>query len=494
MKEATRVRIWGWMRENRAFCIVAIILSVMYLALSLFRHWHFGSAGFDLGIFDQAIWHYSRFEAPMGTIRVTSHLLADHFHPILIALAPLYWMIPKPETLLVVQNLLWLSGVLPIYLFALHRGHSKIISILLVLSYALFWGTTLVLNLDFHEIAFALLAIPWAIYLIELKRWPWFWLSVIILLLTKEEMGFLVAFLGLYLLVKGYWRQGVAAFVGGVAWFGLAVDVFIPYFGRAGGGGFGYWTYSNFGNSPLEAIKTIVTHPIRAIQLLFTPDVKLYTLHAIFWPFLFLPLISPIMIVGIPLILQRFWSDQSLYWMANFHYTGTLAPILVMAATDSLARLKQRMSGRSWTDAAVWVVVFLMLAGNLYYAPKYQLRHLAEADYWQLSASDQTGRRVLATISPTASVSAQNSILPHLSQRNYAYLIHNDQPFYYSEYIVIAAGAKLYPFATFEMARAYVEEKLAGRGYELVVDEGDWLIWQNVQVGQTPPVTDISVG
>ena len=59
---------------------------------------------------------------------------------------------------------------------------------------------------------------------------------------------------------------------------------------------------------------------------------------------------------------------------------------------------------------------------------------------------------------------------------------------------MIAAGAKLYPFATFEMARAYVEEKLAGRGYELVVDEGGWLIWHNAQVGQAPPATDGSVG
>lgn len=474
-----------WVKDNPAFCIAASLLGLMYLSLSLLRHWHFGSGGFDLGIFDQAIWHYSRFEVPMGTIRITDHLLADHFHPILLALAPLYWVIPRPETLLVVQNLLWVGSLAPIYLFALHRGHSKLVSLLLVLSYAFFWGITLTLNFDFHEIAFALFVIPWAIYLIEIKKWIPFWIGMGILLLTKEEMGFVVAFFGVYLAVKGYWKQGIVAFLAGTTWFALATQVFIKYFAGPTGG-FGYWTYSNFGSNPFEAIKSIASEPVRAIGLLFTPEVKANTLKNIFMPWMFLPLVSPIIIIGLPLILQRFWSDQSLYWLADFHYTGTLSPILAMGAIDTLARIKNFIPNRNFAPQLVLAAACLMLIWHVDYIPQYQLRHLAESTYWQLSEGEKAGYRILKTIPQAASVSAQNSLLPHLSQRDYAYLIHNDQPFYYSQYIVFSAHPNLYPFETFEEGREYIESKLAGKGYQLIVNESGWLIWNNPAIAEAP--------
>ena len=42
--------------------------ALAYALYGLFRHWHFGSSAYDLGIFDQAVWHLSRFEAPASTI------------------------------------------------------------------------------------------------------------------------------------------------------------------------------------------------------------------------------------------------------------------------------------------------------------------------------------------------------------------------------------------------------------------------------------------
>ena len=44
-----------------ALWIVPAALAVAYALYALFRHWHFHSSGYDLGIFDQAVWHLSRF-------------------------------------------------------------------------------------------------------------------------------------------------------------------------------------------------------------------------------------------------------------------------------------------------------------------------------------------------------------------------------------------------------------------------------------------------
>ena len=454
------------------------VLTALYLALSLWRHWHFGSAGFDLGIFDQAIWHYSRFEVPRGTIRDVPNLLGDHFHPILMLLVPLYWIVPRVETLLVVQVLLIMGSLVPVYLFSLYRKHSQAVSLMLALSYALFWGLTLAINFDFHEIAFAIFALPLAIYLIELKKWRWFWPLIVVLLLTKESMGIVVACVGLYLLVRRYYVQGLIAFTAGVSWFAIVTKFIIPYFAGPGGG-FGYWTYSKLGNTPLLAIKNLITKPLAMAKLLITPQVKLDTLVSMFLPVLFLPIISPIFIIGLPLIAERFWSDQSLYWQANFHYNGMIAPILALGVIDTLANFRNWIPNRKLGQAVVLVLTVLILTLNVSNLPKYPLWNLTNPTWWQLSANDKVGYKVLATIPATSSITTQNTVLPHLTQRLYAYLVNPDTSFKYSEYIVIDLQSTISPFDSPASMRSYVETKIAGHGYQLVVDEGGWLIWHN---------------
>ena len=90
-------------RRNWLLVTLVVAAAFVYSLFSLLRHWHFGSGGHDLGIVDQAIWHYSRFETPSTTIRFdpTPNLLGDHFSPLLAVLSPLYWLFPNAGTLLV---------------------------------------------------------------------------------------------------------------------------------------------------------------------------------------------------------------------------------------------------------------------------------------------------------------------------------------------------------------------------------------------------------
>jgi hypothetical protein len=57
------------------------------------------ASGVDLVIFDQAIWHLSRFERPESTVRGLSNLFGDHFHPLIALFAPLYWIAADPVLL-----------------------------------------------------------------------------------------------------------------------------------------------------------------------------------------------------------------------------------------------------------------------------------------------------------------------------------------------------------------------------------------------------------
>jgi len=258
----------------------------------------------------------------------------------------------------------------------------------------------------------------------------------------------------------------------------------IPHFGTH----FGYWTYSNLGSTPQAAIKAIIFHPINAFKLLITPQVKLHTLLQIFWPFGFLSLFSPILIIGLPLLLERFWSDQGLYWVADFHYNGTIAAILIMALADTLTKIKRLPISEKTVSRTILGITVLILIFNLSFLPKYQLRSLADPTYWHLSAGQKAGYQVLAKIPTDASVSTLNAILPHLTDRQYAFMLAGNGKFYYTEYIIVSSEVNIFPFESMESLEQYIQSKITGRGYRLIINGGGWQVWQNPSLANTIPV------
>src|SRR6202049_5278170 len=65
---------------------LALIAAVAYAAISIYRHDHFGSNAYDLGVQDQTIWGYSRLQMIPNTVEMIPNLLGDHFHPILMVI------------------------------------------------------------------------------------------------------------------------------------------------------------------------------------------------------------------------------------------------------------------------------------------------------------------------------------------------------------------------------------------------------------------------
>lgn len=61
-------RVPALVRREPWLVALTALTALAYATFSVLRHLHYGSYAFDLGIFDQAIWHYSRFEVPETTI------------------------------------------------------------------------------------------------------------------------------------------------------------------------------------------------------------------------------------------------------------------------------------------------------------------------------------------------------------------------------------------------------------------------------------------
>ena len=334
------------------------LVAVLYAVFALAQFYTFRTSSYDLVIFDETVRSYAHFLPGTSIIKglhngFGPHFseLGDHWSPILAALAPLYWIYSGPQTLLVAQAVLFALAIPPLWVFtrrAFGGGRKAVVAAYLVsVAYALSWPIASALAFDFHEVAFAPLLIAVALERLQAGRLRTALIALAALLLVKEDMGLLVAGLGIYLAVarpRVVRRQLLVAcilIVGGLLDTVIATYVLIPAFG---GRSDYYWAYTALGANGQQAIGHLITHPVSSLKLLITPRVKLVTMLWLFGAFCFLPLRSPIALATIPLLLERMMANLfGNWWVTSFQYNAFLVVILACAAVDGAARLDRSL-------------------------------------------------------------------------------------------------------------------------------------------------------
>ena len=332
---------------------LTVLAAAIYGTYSLYRYYQFNSGTYDLVIFDQAIRSYAHFQPGVSIVKGLHNgfgpnfsVLGDHFSPILAALAPLYWIYNGPQDLLIAQAVLFALAVPPVWVFtrrALGGGARGTAAAYLVsVAYALSWPVAAAVDFDFHEAAFAPVLTAVALERLQAGRIRTALLALGLLLLVKEDMGLLVAGIGLVLVVARPHlnRQrllGLALVIGGLAAAIVSLYVLIP---AMGGRSDYYFAYGAFGSNVPQALLQMLEHPVRAATELISPRMKLDTMIWLVGAFGFLPLLSPITLAVVPLLLERMLSSSSSHWWGvQFHYNAFLVFVLVLAAVDGGARL-----------------------------------------------------------------------------------------------------------------------------------------------------------
>lgn len=390
-------------------------------AASIIRYARLQS-GLDLAIFDQAVWHYSRLEAPFSSIEA-KNLLGDHFHPLVAGLAPLYWVWSDPRMLLIGQSVLVAASIIPVFLFARPRL-GRLGAYLLAGAYAAYWGIQVGVMYEFHEVALAPLLIALAILLADRRRWGWFWLVIVLLLGVKEDLSILVAFFGLYLLSRREVRQGVSLVVVGIAWYELSTRVFIPHF--ASGAAYAHWTYGSLGRDLPDAVWALVQAPWRVFTIGFSPGQKAQTIAGLLAPFLFLSLGSRVFFLAVPLLAERFLSTNPQLWSSHFHYSLSIASVLAMGAADALARLSRLVGDPRRTRVVIGTTGAMLVASlaiTRLAAHESALSQITRPSFLRTPAYANGAYRALRRVPAEASLATTDFVLPHASERRQVELL-----------------------------------------------------------------------
>ena len=458
--------------HRRGVLLLVAGFGLMYSVFAVARHHVFETTAYDLGIFFEAVRGWAHLHLPIVPVKgVHDHLgahfnlLGDHFHPILALLAPTYWVWPHPETLLVDQALLFAASAVPVWAFV-QRLHGPRTAYLWTVGYLTYWGLQEALAFDFHEIAFAVPLIALAIERAQARRFVMSACAALLLLLVKEDLAVFVAFFGLWLAVRGARRLGPAVCVSGVVGYLLVTRVLLPHF--AGGTAFMYWSYDTLGKDLPSALGFMVRHPLKTVQLFFTPAVKWHTMLWIFAPYGFLTLGSSTLILLVPLLAERFFSSGPQYWVTGYHYTATASPIVAMGAAEGLQRLLPLLR-KDFDAVGRWLPRAVAVAGVALVA-YFPLHELFLSRLWQTGGRVAAAHAAVDVVPHGVTVEATDRLQPHLVDHTDALLLDGEE--HDATWLVADVGRSDWPLSSVAQQQAYVDRRKAEGWLQVFARDG----------------------
>jgi uncharacterized membrane protein len=416
-------------KSHLAIIILLFIIAGIFAYIALVSHNHFETFGWDLGFFDQIIWKVSRGDLRAVSTIAHETLLGDHFQVVLYFLAPLYWLVRDVRTILVVQAFLVVAAAFPLYLVSLRETKNYFFSVAVIIAYLLFTGTQWTILNEFHQMAFAPLFLSIVFYSLIRKKYIGYWLGIVGLLITKEELGLLVSAIGFV----AWWKfslkkTGLITIIAGAVSFFLLIYFVMPKLSLNG-------TYSHFdfgaaGFTPVDVIKKSFTNPLFLIQSLIYPPVKIKTVITSFSAFGFLPLFSPILLIPpFEQFISRFIyaGPQFTKWVNVNHHAAPLGILLGVGSIYAAVFIVKIISEKSavnkkniYTILGLYLLAIGFAHDFLQHGP---INSIFKKQLYSTSVWMQDDQEAILHMPANVPVAAQNSLVPHLSQRNEIYLL-----------------------------------------------------------------------
>jgi len=459
---------------------LALVFFLIVSAWTVARVLSFSVPTFDFGIFAQMFHSMKTTGLPVTTVERDGPLshFAVHVSPIYYLLLPFYYLVPRPETLQVLQAAVLASAVIPLWKLGKHHGLTPVCRLLLcavLLLYPAYAGGA---SYDIHENAFLTPLILWLLYGIDRRSIPVTAVSALLTLMVKEDAAVYVAVAGLYLLIKGLLEKdkkwdliaGGFLMVTAIAWFAAVTG----YLSNSGDGVMTY-RYKNFmydgSDSLVTVIKAVLLCPMKAVFECVDPE-KLEFMALTLLPLGCLPLITrryERYILLIPYLLVNLMSDYQYQHDIFFQYTYGATGFLVYLTLVNLADIRVDNIRLAALGAAAAIGLGCFTAQVM---PKV-LRYTGYLSTY--GAYYDSVREVLDTVPEGASVAATTYYTTYLSDRAELYDVRysSREHLLGCEHVVVGVtdthGVKNFKTAE-KTGYEVLSELLRSEGYRIVAE------------------------
>ena len=450
---------------------------------------------YDFGIFSQMFASMRRTGLPVTTLErgyPLSHF-AVHVSPVYYLLLPFYCLVPRPETLQVLQAAVMASAALPLWklggLHGLTGPRRFLLCALLLLAPAFAGGAAF----DLHENCFLTAGLLWLFWGLDRGSRPVTLLAALLTLSVKEDAAVYVGVVGLWVSLRAGLRPerrrqlgtGLLLLGGALLWF-AGTTLWLSGSGEGVmSGRYGNLIYEP-GGGLVSAAKAILLCPLKVLWECMEGEKLRYAL-LILGPLLGLPLLTrrwERLLLLLPWVLFNLLSDypyqHSLYFQYSF---GSLACLLYLTCLNLAPRsgeaarpaLSRRRLAALGLAAAVSLGCFLGTVGPIF--REYLGKAAARAGTFAAV------RETLAEVPADAAVAASTFFTTPLSDRETVYDLRyvSRERLLAVDYVVLSATETARRFASPDAADglARLRELLAENGFRRTEElPGVLEIWQ----------------
>ncbi len=442
---------------------------------------------FDMGNMDQVLWHSLHGQWFMMADPIAGALesrAAIHTDFLLLAYMPFYALWPDPRTPLLLQVLAVASGVIPLWWLA-RKKLSPRLSAMVAVTYLAFPALEWSIIFDVHAVVLVTPLFLWAWWAASEKRWWLYGLTVGLALLGKEEVGLVVAAMGVYWLWRrGYRTMGIASVVAGLSWTIAMVEWVIPH-ARQLPGHFALNYFSDYGSSYEAIIKGIIQHPLKVLGDVFGKT-QLELMLMMLAPVGFVALLGwPILLVALPDLGINLLSNNANQHTIFFQYMAVTTPFIFLAAIDGLTKVvrwhdrgRKTLSGYRRRTAILGLAAGVAVATVWWLSPLPFFHHGGDAlTPFKASPYLQDVKTVQRQLLATDKVAVTNNLGPQFSRREYIWAFPNslDRA---DAVIVLTGGA--YDVLPKEQIIAKVAQLANDSRFTLVLHDQDFWYFRRV--------------
>ena len=401
------------LRKRWAALILAAIFTLLFFLLNSQKYLSLELQAPDTDRFFQAIWNTLRGRFLYSTITDRS-ILAYHFSPYLALLSPALLIWSDIRILFLAQTVsIAATGLI---LYRIVEEKHRILALWFLLAFYLNATLHNVALYELRRVTFAMPFIALMFYgLYRKKRGPLL-VGIAFSLLVKEDLGLIVAMVGLYLLVfRKDWKWGIPITVLGLVWSMGMLPWVIPSISGQAYDQLSY--YADGGDSSLEIARTMIFDPVRALTTIFDGAGLLALVRMLLPLAIVLPFLAPeFMLLSVPFIIMMLLSsDRAMHTLSRW-YLAPVLPILFGAIAVLIDRLPQ--------VKAKWVVVTLLVATAVGFflfsgAP---LGGEFEPGRYEVTERARRAWDIIEQIPDDAIVASQVEFITALSEREHIYL------------------------------------------------------------------------
>jgi uncharacterized membrane protein len=411
-------------------CAAALFYSAFFSFFLLRWHYKLRTGNFDLSINNNLMYGglYGDFlKSPVAFPDDPGKYLAAHAKFGHYLFLPIYALVPRPETLLVIQSALIGAGSIPLFLFA-RRHLTEWTAATLALVYLAYYPMHGATFSEFQNVPIAAFFVFGVVWAADAKKWVWMGVFTAIACLMREDVPIGLAIIGTFLLASGY--RPLPGLV--LAAFSTSYFLFLRFYVMDEAGDWWFPTmykelWADGERGFRSVIKTLLTNPLFVIDKL-TIDKKIIYLAHLLTPIVFLPLrrwyLWLSLIPGVLLTLLVTNYDPPIQF--SFHYVMHWAPYLFMATVLALVAIGQSPDmGPLRQRAALITMCGASLVLSFNYGA-FAMRenafkggfHKVEFTYSQAEAERyQRLMALIKDIPKDATVAATEKVGPHLSSR-----------------------------------------------------------------------------